>query len=90
MGIPRFAAKRDLTEPEIILVLQAHGFHVQQVSAQGLPDLLLSRAGCWYVAECKTGKRGLTPAQVAFHGDARAPIPIFRTVEDAVTWARLV
>ena len=86
--IPRYAAKRDTTEPEIIMALEQMGFHVEQISAPGLPDLLLSRAGQWLVAEVKTGKGRLTKAQHVFHGAARAPIPILRTVEQAVEWAR--
>ena len=46
--IPRYAARRDTTEPEIIMALEQMGFHVEQISAPGLPDLLLSRAeGGW-------------------------------------------
>ena len=86
--IPRYAAKRDTTEPEIIMALEQMGFHVEQISAPGLPDLLLSRAGQWLVAEVKTGKGRLTKAQHVFHGAAKAPIPILRTVEQAVEWAR--
>ena len=86
--IPRYAARRDTTEPEIIMALEQMGFHVEQISAPGLPDLLLSRAGQWLVAEVKTGKGRLTKAQHVFHGAARAPIPILRTVEQAVEWAR--
>lgn len=86
--IPRYAARRDTTEPEIIMALERMGFHVEQISAPGLPDLLLSRAGQWLVAEVKTGKGRLTKAQHVFHGAARAPIPILRTVEQAVEWAR--
>lgn len=86
--IPRYAARRDTTEPEIIMALEQMGFHVEQISAPGLPDLLLSRAGQWLVAEVKTGKGRLTKAQHVFHGAAKAPIPILRTVEQAVEWAR--
>lgn len=86
--IPRYKAQRDTTEPDIIMALEQMGFHVEQISAPGLPDLLLSRAGQWLVAEVKTGKGRLTKAQHVFHGAARAPIPILRTVEQAVEWAR--
>ena len=86
--IPRYAARRDTTEPEIIMALERMGFHVEQISAPGIPDLLMSRAGQWYVAEAKTGKGRLTKAQHVFHGAAKAPIPILRTVEQAVEWAR--
>lgn len=70
------------------MALEQMGCHVEQISAPGLPDLLISRGGQWYVAECKTGKGRLTKAQHVFHGAARAPIPILRTVEQAVAWAR--
>lgn len=86
--IPRYAARRDTTEPEIIMALEQMGFHAEQISAPGLPDLLLSRAGQWFVCEVKTGKGRLTKAQHVFHGAAKAPIPILRTVEQAVEWAR--
>ena len=86
--IPRYAAKRDTTEPEIIMALEQMGFHVERVSAPGFPDLALSRGNRWYLAECKTGKRRLTKAQTYFHAVAKAQIPILRTVEQAVEWAR--
>lgn len=86
--IPRYAARRDTTEADIILALEQMGFHVEQISAPGIPDLILSRAGQWYLAECKTGKGRLTKAQAVFHSAARASIPILRTVEQAIEWAR--
>lgn len=84
----RWAARRDQSEDEIVLVLEQHGFHVEKISAPGVPDLILSRANRWYLAEVKTGKARLTKAQTFFHAAARAPIPILRTVEQAVAWAR--
>lgn len=84
----RWAARRDQSEDDIVLALEQMGFHVEQVSAPGFPDLVLSRGGRWYLAECKTGKGRLTKAQSVFHAAARAPIPILRTVEQAVEWAR--
>lgn len=86
--IPRYAARRDTTEPEIILALEQMGFHVEQVSAPGIPDLILSRGGQFYLAEVKTGKGRLTKAQSVFHAAHRAQIPILRTVEQAIEWAR--
>lgn len=83
----RWAARRDQSEDDIVLALEQMGFHVERVSAPGFPDLALSRAGRWYLAEVKTGKARLTKAQVVFHGAARAPIPILRTVDQAVAWA---
>ena len=84
----RWAARRDQSEDDIVLALEQMGFHVERVSAPGFPDLCLSRAGRFYLAECKTGKGRLTKAQTFFHAAARAPIPILRTVDQAVAWAR--
>jgi len=83
----RRAAKRDGPEPAIIRALETCGFAVERVSDAGLPDLLLSRAGRWYVVEVKARYGKLTPAQERMRARARAEIPIFRTVEDAITWA---
>lgn len=83
----RRAAKRDAAECEVVKALTAVGFHVERLSAKGVPDLLLSRAGRWYVAEIKTGKGSETLAQVDFRKNAKAPIPILRTWSEAVKWA---
>lgn len=86
----RRAAKRDTSEEEVVQALEAIGFAVERLSAEGMPDLLMSKAGRWYVAEVKTGKRGLTPAQVRMHQAARADIPILRNREDAILWGTMV
>jgi hypothetical protein len=86
--IPRYKAQRDATEPLIVTAFEQMGFSVTRLSANGLPDLLLSRAGEWHLIECKAGRNGLNKAQNVFHDAARAPIPIIRTVEQAVEWAR--
>lgn len=88
MSLLRRAAKRDSIERDIIQALEQCGYHVTRLSAPGVPDLLLSRAGQWAVAEVKTGSKPLSPAQVHFHGRARASIPILRSVEDVVAFSR--
>ena len=87
--IPRFG-RRDLVEEDIITTLERCGFHVERISAAGIPDLLLSRGGRWFVAEVKGAKGRLTKAQNIFHQQARAPIPILRSIEQAVEWSRSV
>ena len=87
--IPRFG-RRDLVERDIVETLERLGFHVERVSAPGIPDLLLSRGGRFFVAECKGAKGRLTKAQTIFHQQARASIPILRSVEQAVEWSRTV
>lgn len=88
MTLPRFAARRDDGEADIIEALEALGFHVEPMSEAGLPDLLLSRAGRWYTAECKSRHGRSTKAQVKFTERARAAVPIFRSVEDVLKWEK--
>jgi hypothetical protein len=88
VSINRYAARRDGNEDEICDALESLGFHVDCVSEPGIPDLILSRAGHWYVAECKVGKRRETKSQVSFRKRSRAPIPIFRDVGDVVDWEK--
>lgn len=49
MTIHRFAARRDANEPEIRKRFAHHGWHTEQVSGAGMPDLM-----CWP----KTNGRG--------------------------------
>ena len=79
--------------------LEGLGFTVDRISQRGVPDLLCSRAGVWYVIEVKShpelGKRGkplqkggLRPDQAAFRDRHRASIPILRDAAGAVAWAK--
>ena len=71
----RRAARRDANEPEIIAALTALGAHVEQLSQDGVPDLLISYRRRLYLMEVigpAKAKRyratgGLTPAQVRWH-----------------------
>lgn len=85
-GLNRYAAKRDANEAEIIEVLERMGCHVEQISGPGLPDLLVSRAGRWYVAEIKTANGRKTKAQNKFAEAAHAHVEVLRSVEHAVDW----
>lgn len=88
-GLARHAAKRDSNEPAIVDALQRCGFVVKRISAKGAPDLLLSRRGHIYLAEVKAPKGTYTVDQVKWLRDWTGPIPmVFRTVQDAVTWAQ--
>ncbi len=72
MGIHRRAAKRDANETPIIAALKAAGATVYQLSATGVPDLLV----CYYdkekgeydtaLIEVKDGYNTLTEAQQEF------------------------
>ena len=88
MTLPRFAARRDATEPDIVDALESLGFHVERLSEPGIPDLLLSRRHRWYVAECKTPRGRATKSQNAFRLRALGPVAVFREVGDVLAWER--
>jgi Holliday junction resolvase len=90
MSLNRYACRRDTTEPEIVTALERLGFVVDRVSAAGFPDLVLSRNGNFWLAECKTGKGRLTKSQTYFHGRHKAKVPVFRRVEDVLEWSATV
>lgn len=80
MGYRRRAGggRRDASEPAIVAALRAIGCQVWLLSGTGNPDLLVKRAGRFYVFEVKSGNARLTPNQ-----DERN-WPILRSVDDAV------
>lgn len=84
-------ARRDASEAEIIDILKARGYHVRQLAARGMPDLMV-----WYarveapskchLIECKTGKGKLRITQdwaaLGLHVD------VLRSAEEAMRWNR--
>lgn len=86
--MPFYGARRDGNEDEIIDALESLGFHVEPVSEPGVPDVILSRRGRWFLAEVKSLKGRETKAQTSFRSRARAPIPIFRKIGDVIAWER--
>lgn len=84
--------KIDLTQPEIVAFLRAVGMFVFSLASvgRGCPDLLCAYREHWYVVEVKTGTLGwkYTTAQRRFHKEARAPIVVLTSVEDAEEWVR--
>ena len=96
----RRAARRDANEPEIIAALTALGAHVEQLSQDGVPDLLISYRRRLYLMEVigpAKAKRyrnsgGLTPAQERWHShyhDFASPsIFIAYNVSEAVRMIR--
>lgn len=75
MTLPRYAARRDENEPEIVEALQAAGWAVHRTNAPGFPDLVCARGRRIVLIEVIGDQKakkyrksaGLTPAQVAFH-----------------------
>jgi hypothetical protein len=86
-GNARLNARRDSNERIIIEALEARGFSVTQINGRGVPDLLLSKGGHCWLAEVKTPKGKLNPAQQMWHERWLGPAPvILRTVEEAMAW----
>ncbi len=90
----RRAAKVDANQAEIVTAFRRMGFtvHCLHAAGEGVPDLLLSRAGENYLIEVKDGSlppsaRQLTPAQKAWHADWRGQVDIIKSVDEAIEWA---
>ena len=78
----RRAAKRDICEREIIDALEAHGVSVTQLSQEGVPDLLCSYKGRWFLVEVKSAKGKLTEEQADFMSKHDAWVSVARTKGD--------
>ena len=79
--VVRKAAKRDAVEREIIEALEAYGVAVTQLSQKGVPDLLCSYDGRWFLVEVKSAKGKLTEDQQEFI-DKHAWVWIVRSKTD--------
>ena len=66
MSLCSRAARRDLNEPALIAEFRKAGASVQQLSAKGVPDLLVHFKGKWQPVEVKRPKEKLTPDQEAW------------------------
>ena len=90
MTIHRRAAKRDMSEPEIVTALQQAGATVVRMDTPC--DLLVGFKGQNLLAECKTErKRGgsdrKTEAQARFMETWRgSPVAILYNAQDAIDW----
>jgi hypothetical protein len=83
MSLHRLRPRRDASEPAIVEALEAYGFSVVKLSIPGGPDLLLGRQGVTRVAEVKTGRARLRPAQRAWWDAWRGNQAILlRSLED--------
>lgn len=67
MAVNRRAAKRDGNEGEIIKALRDAGATVQQLSAEGVPDLLVGYKTNNILMEIKMPGAGLTEPQEKWH-----------------------
>lgn len=85
MSIHRRAAKRDSNEPAIINALKYAGARVWQISAPGVPDLLVSFRGETFLLETKARGGRLTDEQKYFFETwTGGAVAIVRSVDDAL------
>lgn len=90
MSLPRYAAKRDVSEPEIVAALEQCGFSVERMDKP--VDLLVGFRGRTWVVECKSGHKGYGKAlngnQQKFKDRWRgSPVVVLRSAQDAIDWA---
>lgn len=90
MSLYRINPKRDQIEAEVIGTLEAYGCQCWRLSGRGIPDLIVAARGRWYLIECKASGRKLTRDQQSFHAQARAPIAILRSAEQAADWVKML
>jgi len=85
MSVRRRAPRRDNNEREIIDTLRAVGATVQQLSAKGVPDLLVGFDGENYLLEVKAVKYGkLTEDEAAWHEAWAGSVQVVRTPDEAL------
>lgn len=86
--MPRYAAKTDNNQAEIVKTFRAMGCTVQDLSAvgQGCPDLLVGVSGYNLLLEVKNPEtRGkLSMDQVLWHDDWRGQVQVVKSAEHAI------
>ena len=83
--VPKYAAKRDTNEREIVQALRMiPGVMVHHLSAPGVPDLLVSRNGVNYLMEIKGRWGKLTDLEKYFFETWTGQAAIVRDVDEAL------
>lgn len=90
--MPRFAAKVDRNQAEIVKAFRQIGATVLVLSAvgKGCPDTLIGWRGKNYLVEIKDGEKApsaqkLTSDQVTFHGSWAGHVCVANSIEDAIS-----
>lgn len=85
------AAKIDANQPAVTAALRSAGCSVQPLHSvgQGVPDLLCAITGVVFLVEVKDGSKTpsaqkLTPDQVEWHKNWKAPVYIVNSTETAI------
>ena len=78
--------KKDTTQDGIVAALREIGAHVQSLASvgDGVPDLLVSYRGAWFVFEVKSPGGKLTECEKKWHDAARASVFIVYSADDAL------
>lgn len=83
MGMPKYTAKRDYAEKEVVRTLQELGVSVWRLDQP--VDLLLGFRGETWLAEVKTGKAKFNANQVKFMDEWRGkPVVKLTSSQDAI------
>jgi len=90
MAMPRYAAKRDASEPEIFQVLRKFGFSIEPMDKP--VDALVGFRGRTFLVEIKTGRKGygkaLNKNQQEFADTWRgSQVVVLHDVQEATAWA---
>ena len=83
MALHRRNPKRDANEREIIEALKQIGCTVKQLSAKGIPDLLVGYRGTNFLLEVKQPNGSLTTDQKEFHACWFGTIHVVTSVYEA-------
>lgn len=91
--MPKFAARVDTNQKDIVQALRKVGAEVQPLHTvgKGCVDLLVAFRGAWFVGEVKDGNkppsdRKLTPDEIEWHKrfSRVAPVHIWESTEEAL------
>lgn len=89
--MPRYRPRLDASQPAIVKALRAAGAVVTSLAmiGRGVPDILVSWQGRWFLAEIKDGEkapsqRQLTEDEVKWIGQQKAKVHVIQSVEEAV------
>jgi Holliday junction resolvase len=89
--MPKYNAKVDSNQPEIVKAFRNLGFSVflTHTLGRGFPDIVVGKQGRTFIIEIKDGaksesKRKLTPAEQEFKDNWRGQYDIIESIDDVV------
>lgn len=85
MGLPKYSARRDANEGEIVDALEGVGASVLRLSGSGIPDLAVYFRSTWFLMDAKTKRGKLTAVQTWADDISPDAVKIVRSVEQALT-----